>query len=164
MKNTTSYTIYMNRHKGPALSQPKGFTLTELLIVISLIAILAVAGLIGYRLQLAKSYDTIRKRDLNNIKIAFEHYFSDNGCYPPASILNNCGGTQSQPYLDKIPCDPETGQPYLMTVDPPTTCAQKFFIHAQLSNENDPGANCPGQYVVISPNVTQSELAANCNP
>lgn len=139
-----------------------GFTLTELLIVVALIAILAVAGLIGYRLQLSKSHDAIRKRDLNNIKIAFEHYFSDNGCYPPASILNNCGGAQLQPYLDKIPCDPETGAPYSLTLDTTTGCAQKFYAYTDLSNKNDTQIRCNGKYMVNSSNMTDSELNAGC--
>src|SRR3989338_500380 len=76
----------------PARRANRGFTLIELLIVVTTIAILTLAGLIGYRLQIQKGYDTARKRDLNNIKVAFEHYYSDQSCYPSVDSLNNCGG------------------------------------------------------------------------
>ena len=139
-----------------------GFTLTELLIVITLIAILTIAGLAMYQLQIAKSYDAIRKRDLNNLKIAFEHYYSDHACYPDDNILDNCGGADLAPYLPKIPCDPETGLPYTLNLDLPAGCAQEFAIYAELTNESDPQILCNGQYVVFSPNANQNEIELAC--
>lgn len=142
---------------------PRGFTLIELLIVVTLIAILSIAGLVLYQLQIAKSYDAIRKRDLNNLKIAFEHYYSDRACYPSSNILNNCGGADLQPYLDKIPCDPETGLPYTLALDLPAGCAQKYSVSADLSNEADPQILCDGQYIVFSPNTPQNEIDLLCS-
>jgi general secretion pathway protein G len=84
----------------------------ELLIVIAIIASLAVIFLLMARTQISRARDADRKADLNRIKIAFEDYYNDNGCYPPATILDNCGGPELRPYLDKVPCDPD-GNPYL---------------------------------------------------
>ncbi len=140
----------------------KGFTLTEMLIVITLIAILAIGALVLYQNQIGKSYDAIRKRDLNNLKIAFEHYYSDHACYPSTSILSNCGGTDLAPYLDKIPCDPQTGEPYTLTLDLPSGCAQEFTISADLANQADPQILCNGKYVVFSPNTNQNEIDLAC--
>lgn len=140
----------------------KAFTITELLIVIALISILMIAGLIAYRSQVGKSYDAIRKRDLNNLKIAFEHYYSDHGCYPPLSILDNCGGAQLQPYIDEIPCDPQTGAKYTLKLDTNVGCAQKYYVSTDLVVDTDPQINCNGKFMVHSPNVTQNDIGIFC--
>lgn len=90
-----------------------GFTLSELLLAIAIVAILLILLLIGLRLQIARAYDARRKTDLDKIRRAFEEYYNDNDCYPPSTILNNCGGPELRPYLAEIPCDPVTKQPYL---------------------------------------------------
>lgn len=138
-----------------------GFTLTELLLVIALIAILSLSAIIGYRLQLAKGFDTVRKQDIDSLKIAFEHYYSDHLCYPTTEILTDCGGIELQPYLNKIPCDPESKQPYSLVIDTPV-CAQKFFLFAELTNANDPQATCPSRYGDASGNSVADEIEARC--
>lgn len=140
-----------------------GFTLIEMLIVVALIALLLLLFIIGARLQLAKGYDATRKADLNRLRIAFEEYASDHGCYPDPAILADCGGKELQPYLESIPCDPETKKPYVMTVDK-GICAGKFIIAALLANSNDPDINCSraGYYAVGSNNVTGDELFNGC--
>ncbi|MFA7277372.1 MAG: prepilin-type N-terminal cleavage/methylation domain-containing protein [Candidatus Gracilibacteria bacterium] len=60
----------------------KGFTLIELLIVIVIIGILAV-GLVPKVIDAPKkARDTVRKTDVNQIKIAAESYYTDNSKYP----------------------------------------------------------------------------------
>lgn len=140
----------------------KGFSLPELLIIITLASIILIAALFGQRLQLSRSFDAIRKSDLNKIKIALEHYFSDKGCYPPQSIFNTCGGTGLAPYLDAIPCDPESKQPYNIQLDG-TACSQKYYLYGYASNANDPGITCQGKFYVASTNVPLSELLAICS-
>lgn len=144
-------------------SQKSGFTLIEMLIVVALIALLLIAVILGTRLQLAKGYDATRKADLERLRIAFEEYASDHGCYPDPSILSHCGGPELQPYLDSIPCDPETKNPYIITVDK-GLCVGKFIIAAQLADPNDPDANCAhtGYYAIASNNVTGDELYTGC--
>lgn len=62
----------------------KGFTLMELLIVISLIAILLVAVIVVLNpwQQINKARDARRKHDLNILQKTFEDYYNDKGCYP----------------------------------------------------------------------------------
>jgi len=151
------------RQKQSSQARSIGFTLVELLIVTAVIAILMIGAIVTYLSSINKSYDAIRKRDLNNIKVAFEHYFSDHDCYPPVSILNNCDGPELKPYLDKIPCDPQTKLPYSLKLDTVAGCAQKYFITSDLFNNNDPAINCAGDfYIVTSPNVNSSELSMSC--
>ncbi|MFA7277374.1 MAG: prepilin-type N-terminal cleavage/methylation domain-containing protein [Candidatus Gracilibacteria bacterium] len=72
----------------------KGFTLIELLIVIVIIGILAV-GLVPKVIDAPKkARDTVRKTNINNIKIAVESYYADKGFYPtiagqPLTSLDN---------------------------------------------------------------------------
>ncbi len=84
----------------------KGFTLIELLIVIVIIGILAV-GLVPKVIDAPKkARDTVRKTDLNAIKIAVESWYSDKTTYPATAEFTDAkmgsyfqGGT-------KIPVDP----------------------------------------------------------
>lgn len=94
-------------------SRQEGLTKIELLVVLALIALLFIMLLLNIRKQTDTARDAQRKADLETIKIAFEEYFNDNGCYPSAGILDNCGSQDLSPYLGKIPCDPTTNQPYL---------------------------------------------------
>src|SRR3972149_11995402 len=90
-----------------------GFTLIELLIVIAILAILIIISMMSWRLQIEKANDAKKKEGLYRTSQAFEEYFSDNECYPAPDTLQNCGGSELSPYLDKVPCDPVTKLPYL---------------------------------------------------
>lgn len=91
--------------------QKNGFTLVELLIAISLIAILSgvlfsVINPMGIQ---KKSRDSQRVSDLTKIKVALENYFSDNRQYP---VSNNWGAVSSlsvlsPAYINVIPVDPK---------------------------------------------------------
>lgn len=61
----------------------KGFSLTELMVVVALIGLLAVMGYRGYSYYLAKARDAIRLNDLRNLRIALRQYTIDHGKYPP---------------------------------------------------------------------------------
>ncbi len=139
----------------------RGFTMTELLIVVAMIAILSLSAIIGYRLQLAKGFDAVRKQDIDALKISFEHYYSDHLCYPTSEILTDCGGAELQPYLAKIPCDPETREPYVLVIDTPV-CAQRFFLFTELTNTKDPDILCNDRYGAASGNAVEAEIDARC--
>ncbi len=140
----------------------KAFTLIELLIVIALLAILIIAAIFGARSQLLKSYDAVRKSDLEKIRIALENYFSDKGCYPPQTIFNDCGGADLQPYLNAIPCDPETKKPYNIKLDG-TACSQRYYLYAPADIATDPEITCKSRFYVHSPNVPDSEVYTVCS-
>ncbi|MCB9813499.1 MAG: prepilin-type N-terminal cleavage/methylation domain-containing protein [Pseudomonadales bacterium] len=132
-----------------------GFTLIELLIVVAILAILIMMAISTLPKQLEKARDSERKSDLQKIKIAFENYHNDNGCYPPANVLNNCGGTspanhELSPYLQNIPCDPKDEKPYLyLPYDKnggANTC-DGYRVWANLEKNDDPSIvllNCAG--------------------
>lgn len=122
--------------KSALARRQAGLTLIELLIVISIIAVLIIVGWMTWRNQFDKAKDTSRKDDLQRLSIAFEEYFNDYECYPPADILQNCGGDELSPYLESIPCDPLTDTAYCYIADEP--CPRNFRILASLDNTSDP--------------------------
>lgn len=99
-----------------------GFTLAEILIVVSIIALVAVSAIIGYQKQVTRGFDARRKADLANISSALEEYYNDHNCYPDAGILDACSGTALSPYIPAIPCDPSSHQPYLYIPDTDDPC------------------------------------------
>ena|GEM_PF-1458816 len=115
-----------------------GLSVIELLIVVSILSLLIIGGLRGYFINLSKARDATRKSDLNMIKVAFTDYLGDYGCFPDLDILENCGGDELAPYLDEIPCDPSTFEPYQVDVDPDTICPRHYRVLTVLERDNDP--------------------------
>src|SRR5690242_15379639 len=95
----------------------RGFTLTELIIVVSIIGFLAVLSLIYLRTQTFKGTDAKRKSDIKNIQVAIEEYEKDNDCYPLPQVVTCEPGTGLSPYMSKIPCDPTTKASYYYEYD-----------------------------------------------
>ena len=71
------------------MPKTSGFTLVELLIVISIIGILAGIGLASFNSAQAKSRDTKRKTDLQQVGNALELYYNDKGQYPAPAADNS---------------------------------------------------------------------------
>jgi len=116
----------------------KGFTLVELLIVISLIAILTTVAIMSFRNQINKGNDAKRKSDINTIKVAVEEYEKDRNCYPSESGMAKCGTDSTiavLPYLSNVPCDPVTGKPY--AYEAPSGCAGWYRLYGDLQNSSD---------------------------
>ncbi len=67
----------------------KGFTLLEVLLVISLITILAGVVIFVYPKYLSRSRDDIRKNDLRVYQVALENYANRNNGYYPAFLANH---------------------------------------------------------------------------
>ena len=133
----------------------KGITLTELLIVVVIIAALALIAFWAVRTQVFKGYDARRKADIARIKIAVEEYEKDHDCYPLPSLVVCTPGTGLQPYLEKIPCDPRTGASYIYD-HYASTCPNWYRIFASLENLSDPdymGQFANGNYYSGSPNA-----------
>ena len=80
-----------------------GWTLIELLIVISLIMVLAAMGLVQYRNSVTAAKEAVLKDDLFKLRDAIDQYYADKGEYP-ASLDE----VASSGYLRVIPVDPFT--------------------------------------------------------
>lgn len=80
-----------------------GFTLFELLVSISIIAVLTAVAVVSYGGLNKKTRDSRRTADLEKIRIALEAARQIGNTYP-----STIAGLVSGGYLDKIPLDPKT--------------------------------------------------------
>ena len=81
----------------------RGFTLVELLVVISLISILAAMGLVQYKNSVVSSKEAVLRTDLFRMRDAIDQYYADKGKYPSA-----LDSLVSDGYMRKVPEDPIT--------------------------------------------------------
>lgn len=122
----------------------KGMTLVELVMVVAIlmILILAAIGAINPIGIMNKARDANRKKDLNRIKIAFEDYFNDKGCYPDQSMIDtlenrdSCNSREFAPWLSNWPCAPGT-IPYRMIVGSDANCPKWYKVLTKLENDKD---------------------------
>lgn len=93
----------------PAVSQfttrqsQLGFTLVELLVVISMISLLAAMAIVQYRNSVQSGKEAVLKTNLFRMRDAIDQYYADKGKYP--SSLDTLVSDQ---YLRSIPEDPIT--------------------------------------------------------
>lgn len=81
----------------------KGFTLVELMIVVSIVGILATIAAPSYQSSLIRAKETVLRQDLFTLRELLDHHRADQGKYPPSlDDLVSAG------YLRAIPKDPFT--------------------------------------------------------
>lgn len=112
------------QHRLPAGRQ--GFTLMELLVVISIIGILISVSVVSYVTAQQKARDTRRIQDIKAIQGAWEEYYADNSSNYPTTCdfsLAPVDGKMSGTYLPGgLPVDPKGGVAY-PTVSGWSSCA-----------------------------------------
>jgi type II secretion system protein G len=138
----------------------KGFTLVELLVVITIIGILSSVGLGSFTSSQKKSRDVERKSHLKQLSDAFEAYYNDKGQYPAdddsghpmacgvdaeeacvwgsSSMQNTTNGTI---YMVQLPQDPTLGLSYHYESFPVSGYNTKFQLYARLENTQDISIN-----------------------
>lgn len=162
----------------------KGFTLLEILIVITLLVILAIALILVFnpQVQINKTKDAKRKSELTTLSKVLEDWYNDKNCYPkPEEICydavggentcNICGNESASPdfspYLQTLPCDPtHPTKKYTYQVDD-ESCPSTYWIYTELANTTDPlitelgcqngcgpYGSCNYNYAATSPNAS----------
>lgn len=117
------------------IRQSLGFTLVEMLVVISIIAVLSIIGVTVFTNATSLARDAQRMKDLEAIKQALELYRGDVHNYPPTLSF----GASLPGYMEKIPNDLKVGQTYFyqpLPVGCTTTCAS-FILCAKKEGAED---------------------------
>lgn len=155
------------------MKQQKAISLVEIVIVVAILMILMVIALGVFKpaAMVNRAQDAERKADLEKIKIAFEDYYNDKGCYPDYNQYvykmfdkSYCDQDFFKPWLSKWPCDPD-GEAYPIIVSAGNgseDCPKLFKVMAKLENKSDPNLYNQGpmeegftevaNYSVSSPN------------
>ncbi len=97
-----------HQHRGvvtphPAPDLERGFTMIELLVVMTLIVILATMGMTQYKTSQIYAREAVLKEDLFRMRDAIDQYYADKGQYP-----STIDALVSDGYLRKVPEDPFT--------------------------------------------------------
>jgi prepilin-type N-terminal cleavage/methylation domain-containing protein len=124
-----------------------GFTLVELLVVISIIAILTMVTLSTFTESQKKSRDGARKANLKSLSEAINMYYADTGSFPEAiNFGNELSKIDGTIYMKKTPKETSSGV-HKLQYDVSTT-RKSFRLYTNLENESDKDCTC---YLINTP-------------
>jgi general secretion pathway protein G len=95
-------TVTRIHHRSRALGE-RGFTLIELIVVMSLIILLATIGLTAYHSSVRRGKEAVLREDLYRMRDAIDQFYADKNKYP-ADLNELVSGN----YIRRIPVDPIT--------------------------------------------------------
>lgn len=130
-----------------------GFTLLELLVVISLIGLLVAIGSVSYTTAQKKSRDARRKSDMKAVQNGFEQFYAENTRYPKTS--GEGGGAM----VGGLPSDPKNSGSYVYTLNYDAAAGTAYcgcgLLESDLGNASavPTGTSCnwgTGQYFCVS--------------
>ncbi|MFH2061590.1 MAG: prepilin-type N-terminal cleavage/methylation domain-containing protein [Candidatus Beckwithbacteria bacterium] len=111
----------------------KGFTFIEMLVVITIIAVLTMIGVTSFGVANRKARDGKRKGDLEQIRAALEIYYTDESDYPPSLTFGTGTITNgSDTYMNPVPNDPLSTQTYVYTS---VALSKSYDLYALLEGE-----------------------------
>lgn len=91
-----------------------GFTLIELMVVLTIVALLLTLAVPRYFGSIDKSKEAVLRENLNQMRDAISRYYADKGKYP-----ESLEALASEKYLRKVPVDPITESTATWVIVPP---------------------------------------------
>ena len=126
-----------NRAPGTRKQESAGFTLIELMVVMTLIVILAGIGLAVHANSQTRAREAVLKEDLFRMRDAIDQYYADKNAYPTAleSLV-------TEKYLRAIPEDPftdssTTWQTVMSELDPANPSAQPGIYDVKSGSDRE---------------------------
>lgn len=112
-----------------------GFTLIELMIVMTLIVTLAGVGLSIYGNSVTRAKEATLKEDLFRMRDAIDQYYADKNAYPPA-----LDALVTEKYLRAVPVDPftistDTWQPTMSEISATNPAAEPGIFDVKSGSE-----------------------------
>ena len=101
------------------LKTRKGYTLIEMMIVISIISILATMAMPSFQRSLIRAKETNLRRTLFIMRDTIDQYYADHGRYP-----DSLQDLETDKYIRQIPMDPFTGSSDTWITIPPEGFAE----------------------------------------
>lgn len=156
------------RSKTPR-SSLSGFTLVEIMIVVTLIAIIAVVGLMNnVSNSLQKGRDGKRKQDLNKLARVLEDYYNDNSHYPlydssSGMIVGSPWGQPFGSYVPELPADPSAPSQQYYYLSGATGNPNFFVLFARLENKADDDIALTGCSSGCGPNLSYNYAIHSAN-
>jgi prepilin-type N-terminal cleavage/methylation domain-containing protein len=103
----------MKKNLSNSINNRRGFSLIELMVAITILAIISSIGFVAYGQVQKKARDTKRKQDLRSIRVMLELYKQNKQGYPLAATpVNSSSGESWIPaliadnYTQNLPLDP----------------------------------------------------------
>ncbi len=131
---------YINPQPTTHNPQPNyGFTLIEVLVAATIVALLSTMGVGGYQAVTKNGRDALRKSDLEQIRSALEIYKSEvsDHKYPTASSCQASG--LSPGYINPYPADSKSPYQYCYI---PSGDRLSYNLCAHLENKSDTDSYC----------------------
>lgn len=112
-----------------------GFTLLEILVVVSIIGILIVLGAAAFSTAQQKGRDARRRGDMKSFQSVYEQFYSQGSTYAACATMDAgfAGGASAAPQ------DPKPTQSYSITCDTDSYCACATLDDVTAGNS---GAGC----------------------
>ncbi|MBI4948501.1 prepilin-type N-terminal cleavage/methylation domain-containing protein [Candidatus Berkelbacteria bacterium] len=156
----------------------KGYTIIELLVVISIAGILMSLGAYSWNSVASRSRDNTRKTDLERIKTVLEQYASDNRSYPKVNtdsgmklvaeyqLNNSCTGSTEDSrlypkYIAIIPTDPK--KKIENCSDVTVTDQHGYYLYLSSGDPSQQG-NATGYALMATLEKETDRISDNNNP